>query len=79
MLTWWSTISWMYCSVCRSMEALAVAAGLPPALVLGWVDMRATCEKVAVGLPPALILGWADMRATCEEVAVGLLPSLVPG
>ena len=51
-----------------SMEALEVAVGLPPALVPGWADMRATCEEVAVGLPPALVPGWADMGATCEAL-----------
>ena len=49
----------------KSVEALAVAVAMPPALVPSLADMRAICEGVAVGLPPALLPGWADMLATC--------------
>ena len=45
-----------------------MAVELPPALVLGWADMQATCEEVVVGLPQALVPDWADKGATCEAL-----------
>ena len=81
MLTRCSTIFWILFSMSKSVEVLAVcsgvvwadmraicevAVGLPPALVPGWADMRATnCEEMARGLPLFLVLSWPDMVATC--------------
>ena len=61
MLTWCSTIFLMFCSMSRSVEALAVV--VPMALVPGWADTRAMHEEVAVELPPALVPGWANKTA----------------
>ena len=77
MLTRCSTITRMFCSMSKSVEALAVV--VPPALVPGWADTRAICEEVAVELPPALFPGWANKTAAHEEMTGGLPPALVPG
>ena len=61
MLTQCSTIFWMFCSMSKSEEVLAVV--VPPPLVPGWDDTNAIHEEAAVELPPALVPGWADKTA----------------
>ena len=77
MLTQCSTIFRMFCSMSKSVEALAVV--VPSALVPGWADTRAICEGAAVELSPALVPDWADKTAAYEEMTGALPPALVPG
>ena len=62
MLTQCSTLFWMFCSISRSVEVLAVV--VTQALVEGWADKTAA-------------VGWADVISTKEAWNWSILEDIV--